>query len=82
MNCKLLPSSSKFERSITTTYEITFGETMNRTDQAAVDATQILQIFTFPNFQQIPATIFRRAWSNLQNASDPGAKQAQNTSSL
>jgi tetratricopeptide (TPR) repeat protein len=71
MNQKLLPSANPSERSIATTYEIPFGETMKRTDLAAVDATQILQIFAFLHFQQIPATIFRRAWSNLQNTLIP-----------
>jgi tetratricopeptide (TPR) repeat protein len=76
MNQKLLPSTNTFERSITTTYEIPFSETMKRTDQAAVDATQILQIFAFLHFQQIPATIFRRSWSNLQNTIIPEPKES------
>jgi tetratricopeptide (TPR) repeat protein len=75
MNSKLLPSASTFERSITTTYEIPFSETMKRTDLAAVDATQILQIFAFLHFQQIPATIFGRAWRNLQNTMVPSPKE-------
>lgn len=66
MNQKLFPSTSKSERSITATYEIPFSETMKRTDIASVDAIQILQIFAFLHFQQIPEAIFWRAWNNLQ----------------
>ena len=76
MNAKLLPPSSTTERSITTTYEIPFCETMKSTDQAAIDATQILQVFAFLHFQQIPSTIFHRAWSNLQNTMVPSSHES------
>ena len=75
----LLPASSTIERSIITTYEIPFSATLHRTDLAAVDAAQIFQIFAFLHFQQIPETIFRQAWNNLQATMMPELEQPRPT---
>ncbi|KAE8449286.1 hypothetical protein EG329_008186 [Mollisiaceae sp. DMI_Dod_QoI] len=71
MTQRLLPPTSSIERTITATYEIPFSATMKRTDLAAVDAAQILHIFAFLHFQQIPEAIFRQAWNNLQSSIVP-----------
>jgi tetratricopeptide (TPR) repeat protein len=79
MNQRLLPPSNTIERSIITTYEIPFSATLKRTDLAAVDASQILHIFAFLHFQQIPETIFRHAWNNLQNTIVPELEEPKSS---
>lgn len=54
------------ERCIRITYEISFNDTKESQDLASIDAIEILHIFAFLHFQQIPEAIFRHAWNNLQ----------------
>lgn len=72
---RLLPSANNFNRSVVTTYEIPFKEMRQRIDRPAADANEILQIFAFLHFQQIPITIFKMAWNNLQNTIPPRSRR-------
>lgn len=71
MTKQLLPSTSSSSeewknRCITATYEIPFNDTKASPDLASIDAIEILHVFAFLHFQQIPEAIFRNTWNNLQ----------------
>lgn len=55
-----------YKYTIYTTWEVSFQMISNQASEAALDAIHVLQVFAFLHFEQIPASIFERAWSNLQ----------------
>ena len=71
-------SSNNHDRSIITSYEIPYQRLEQRGDLASKDAIEILHVFAFLHFQDIPSNIFRKAWNQLQTAD----MSAQETSSL
>ena len=55
-----------YKYTIYTTWEVSFQMISSQASEAALDAIHVLQVFAFLHFEQIPASIFERAWSNLQ----------------
>ena len=52
--------------SIYTTWEVTVRRIEEEDSETATDAIQILQILAFLHFEQVPISIFERAWNNLR----------------
>ncbi|KAG0648834.1 Kinesin light chain [Hyphodiscus hymeniophilus] len=87
LTTQLLPSSNTSseqwkDRCIAATYEIPFKETKESPDQASIDAIEILNIFAFLHFQQIPEAIFRNAWNSLQLSRVPIPKVQNRISAM
>ena len=84
---QLLPSAGSSseelkDRCITATYDIPFNDTKESRDLASIDAIEILHIFAFLHFQQIPEAIFRNAWNNLQLSRIPSPKETSHKLAL
>ena len=65
MKRRLAQSTDSYQHSIYTTWEVTVRRIEEESSEIATDAVQILQIIAFLHFEQIPVSIFERAWSNL-----------------
>ncbi|MCJ1479377.1 hypothetical protein MMC13_008062 [Lambiella insularis] len=75
---KSLPvqGSDQYKYTIFTTWEVSFRMIENQTkkrdtEEEAADAIEVLHIFAFLHFEHVPASIFSRAWKNLQHGSQP-----------
>jgi tetratricopeptide (TPR) repeat protein len=66
MSQRSMSTASLSDLSIITTYEVPFREIKKCHDLATEDAIEILYIFAFLHFQQIPESIFLNAWTNMQ----------------
>ena len=66
MNDLPVQSADDYKYTIYTTWEVSFRMISNQASDVASDAIQVLQVFAFLHFEQIPASIFERAWSNLR----------------
>ena len=55
--------------SIFTTWDVTVRRIEKQSSRTAKDAIQILQILAFMHFDQVPVSIFERAWSNTNHGS-------------
>lgn len=70
MKSRPVQSSDSYQFSIFTTWEVTFQRIEQENSKTAMDATQILQILAFVHFEQVPISIFERAWKNIWLASE------------
>lgn len=66
MNDLPVQSADDYKYTIYTTWEVSFRMISNQASDVASDAIQVLQVFAFLHFEQIPASIFERAWSSLR----------------
>lgn len=55
-----------YKYTIYTTWEVSFQMIQNQSSELAKDAIDILQIFAFLHFEQIPTAIFEKAWHGVQ----------------
>ena len=66
--------ADQYKYTIFTTWEISFRMIDEQATEEAADAIEVLHVFAFLHFEQVPATIFQRAWNNLHDVSVPGQK--------
>lgn len=66
-----------YKYTIYTTWEVSFKMIEHQVSEVAMDAIHILHIFAFLHFEQIPATIFEKAWNNMQ-----GSKKSESSQSV
>lgn len=67
-----------YQYTIYTTWEVSFKMIEDQASEVAMDAIHILHIFAFLHFDQVSATIFEKAWNNMQglNKSEPSQSVA------
>lgn len=67
-NIMLLPetSRSQYELTLITTWEVPYKRIEQRATMAANDAVDILHMVAFLHFENIPETLFQKAWDNSQ----------------
>jgi hypothetical protein len=66
LNRKPVQRSSDYAHTVYTTWDISLQMIKNKGGEAARDAIESLQIFSFFHYDGISEEIFRRAWENLQ----------------
>lgn len=64
MSMKSIQGGEAYKYTIYSTWEVSFQMIRKLEKPAAVDACEILQIFAFLHFQQVPANILEKAWEN------------------
>lgn len=67
MSDQTVQGTDHYRYTIYTTWEVSFQMIESQDTEAAADAIEILQIFAFLHFERVPASIFERAWKNLQH---------------
>ncbi|KAF3397270.1 Nephrocystin-3 [Talaromyces pinophilus] len=62
-----------YKHTIYTTYEVSLDKIklLYSNSQMAVDAVEILHVLAFCHFDEIPSSIFERAWTNLHQVHGP-----------
>src|SRR5258705_9510711 len=66
LNQKPVQGGGDYEYTVHTTWEISLQMIKNKGGEAARDAIELLQIFSFFHYDGISEEIFRRAWENLK----------------
>lgn len=62
----LAQGSDSYKYTIYTTWEVTVRRIENEDSKTAIDAIQIIQVLAFLHFEQVPISLFARAWTNMQ----------------
>jgi len=70
--------TDQYRYTIYTTWEVSFRMIEKQGTEEAADAIQVLHIFAFLHFDQVPASIFERAWKDLRSVQ--GNKVSQSCS--
>ena len=60
-----------YKYTVYTTWEVSVQKIESMASETAVDAIQILQVLAFLHFEQVPASIFERAWAVSQHPEEP-----------
>lgn len=71
-----VPGADHYKYTIYTTWEVSFKMIEHQASEVAMDAIHILQIFAFLHFEQVPATIFEKAWKNMQGSNKSESSQS------
>ena len=66
MNDDFVQGSDSYKYTVYTTWEVSVQKIESMATETAVDAIQILQILAFMHFEQVPASMFGKAWTVLQ----------------
>ena len=61
-----IQGADHYKYTIYTTWEVSFQTIQSQPSEVAKDAIDILQIFAFLHFEQIPTAIFEKAWRGVQ----------------
>ncbi|KAH0537362.1 hypothetical protein FGG08_005841 [Glutinoglossum americanum] len=64
-----LRSADSYKLNIITTWELPYEQIKQRGTTSAKDAIEILHIFAFLHFEQIPVVMFQKAWNNMRDSS-------------
>ena len=67
MNEDFVQGSDSYKYTVYTTWEVSVQKIESMASETAVDAIQVLQILAFIHFEQVPASMFERAWAVLQH---------------
>lgn len=62
----LVQGSDSYKYNIYTTWEVSVQKIESMASETAMDAIQILQVLAFIHFEQVPASMFERAWAVSQ----------------
>lgn len=62
MNDDFVQGSDSYQYTVYTTWEVSVQKIESIASETAVDAIQILQVLAFLHFEQVPASMFERAW--------------------
>lgn len=68
MGTRSIQGSEAYKYTVYTTWEVSFQMIKKLEKPASVDACEILQIFAFFHFQQVPASLLQRAWASALQA--------------
>ena len=73
MSMRSIQGGEAYKYTVYTTWEVSFRMIKKLEKPAAIDACEILQIFAFLHFQQVPANLLQKAWENTSGprASSP-----------
>lgn len=73
-----IQGADHYQYTIYTTWEVSFKMIEDQASEVAMDAIHILHIFAFLHFDQVSATVFEKAWNNMQgsNKSEPSQSVA------
>ncbi|MCJ1384414.1 hypothetical protein MMC17_007530 [Xylographa soralifera] len=63
--------ADQYKYTIFTTWEVSFRMIEQQGTEEAADAIEVLHVFAFLHFEQVPATMFQRAWNNLHDVNAP-----------
>ena len=66
--------ADQYRYTIFTTWEVSFRMIERQATEEAADAIEVLHVFAFLHFEQVPATMFQRAWKNLHDVNVPDQK--------
>ena len=64
MSMRSIQGGEAYKYTVYTTWEVSFQMIKKLEKPAAIDACEVLQIFAFLHFQQVPADILQKAWEN------------------
>ncbi len=64
MSMRSIQGGEAYKYTIYSTWEVSFQMIRKLEKPAAIDACEILQIFAFLHFQQVPTNILQKAWEN------------------
>ncbi len=64
MSMRSIQGGEAYKYTVYSTWEVSFKMIQKLEKPAAVDACEILQIFAFLHFQQVPANVLQKAWEN------------------
>lgn len=73
---QLVQGADRYKYTIYTTWEVSFKMIESQASEVATDATHILHIFAFLHFEQVPGTIFEKAWNNMQGSNKSESSQS------
>lgn len=62
-----IQGTDQYRYTIFTTWEVSFRMIEKQATEEAANAIQVLHAFAFLHFDQVPASIFERAWKDLQS---------------
>lgn len=62
MNDDFVQGSDSYKYTVYTTWEVSVQKIESMASETAVDAVQMLQVLAFLHFEQVPASMFERAW--------------------
>lgn len=68
--------ADQYKYTIYTTWEVSFKMIERQASEVAMDAIHILQIFAFLHFEQVPTSIFEKAWNNIKGSSKSESSQS------
>ena len=68
MSSKPVQGGEAYKYTVYTTWEVSFQMIRSLETPAALDACEILQVFAFLHFQQVPASMLQRAWENTSRS--------------
>ena len=66
MKDDFVQGSDNYKYTVYTTWEVSVQKIESMASETAVDAIQILQVLAFIHFEQVPASMFERAWAVSQ----------------
>ncbi|MCJ1405879.1 hypothetical protein MMC11_009109 [Xylographa trunciseda] len=72
--------ADQYKYTIFTTWEVSFRMIEQQATEEAADAIEVLHIFAFLHFEQVPATMFQRAWNNLHDVNVPNQESSESLS--
>ena len=67
---RIVQNSDIYHQSVYTTFDITVQRIQKEASRVSADAVEILQTLAFLHFQQVPASLFSRAYGNIQRRPD------------
>ena len=76
MSSQPVQGADQYKYTIYTTWEVSYRMLERQATDVSGDAIQVLQILAFLHFEQIPASVFNRAWKALResaNTSSPSS---------
>ena len=66
LNRRVVQDSESHHHSTFTTFDVTVQRIERERSEIASDAMEILQVFAFLHFEQVPLSMFHKAWTNLR----------------
>ena len=70
MSSQPVQGADQYKYTIYTTWEVSFQMLSRQATETSADAIQILQILAFLHFEQVPASVFKRAWKGLRDSAN------------
>lgn len=63
---RIVPNNETHHHSVFAVFDVTFQRIESDKSRIAKDAIEILQVLAFLHFEQVPISLFAKAWNNIQ----------------